>query len=740
MARVIYPINRNWRYGGKFTKGCTEPGFNDRGFERVTIPHTNRRLPWHSFDEREYQFVSIYRRRLKLPALPADQRVFVDFDGVMTAAAVYLDGKRVGGHLGGYTPFSVELTKHLAGRRNHLLAVRVDSRERPDIPPFGGVIDYLTFGGIYREVRLRVVNRTFIGNVFAQPVDACSNNRSLLVRCYLNHAAHASASMALEVRLRDGRTTLARVRRDIGLDRRTEQVFEVSLEDLPDVELWDIDNPRLYDVQVRLLDGRKAVDEVTVRTGFREARFTPEGFRLNGRVLKLRGLNRHQTFPFVGQAMPARIQRRDALILRGELKCNIVRTSHYPQSPHFLDCCDEVGLLVFEEIPGWQHIGDEKWQDVACRNVAEMITRDWNHPSIVLWGVRINESGDDHDFYTRTNRIAHDLDESRQTGGVRCFFGSELLEDVYTMNDFNPFELHEPTHPLYLNTEFCGHMYPTKPWDGVERAQEHVLRHARVHDMLAADKRYAGGIGWCAFDYNTHHQFGSGDRICYHGVCDIFRLPKPAAGLYKSQCDPAAEIVLEAAFPWCLGDWSGGGAKEAVVCSNCDTLKFYVGGKLNATARPDRKTFPHLKHPPFRCTSLTGIWGQRWLPLRIDGLIKGKVVISRLFSERGVDDAFEVRADDDELLGDGCDATRVAFRVTDRFGNRRPYATGVIRFHLSGPGELIGDNPFALAGGCGAVWIRTKEAGGTIRLTATHPQLGEQKLRIKVRKAPRETC
>ena len=184
--------------------------------------------------------------------------------------------------------------------------------------------------------------------------------------------------------------------------------------------------------------------------------------------------------------MPARVQRRDALILRETLKCNIVRTSHYPQSPHFLDACDEVGLLVLEEIPGWQHIGDQAWQDLRCDNVGRMIRRDWNHPSIVLWGVRINESQDNHDFYTRTNALAHELDTSRQTGGMRYFQASELLEDVLTMNDFG-FPLRPPNHPAYLNTEFNGHMFPTKTIDNVDRVMEHAMRHARVHNQLASE-------------------------------------------------------------------------------------------------------------------------------------------------------------------------------------------------------------------------------------------------------------
>ena len=371
------------------------------------------------------------------------------------------------------------------------------------------------------------------------------------------------------------------------------------------VDLWDLDHPKLYTVTARLYQGGAPIDEYSTRIGFREARFTPQGFMLNGKHIKLRGLNRHQTFPYVGGAMPARVQRRDALILKHDLKCNIVRTSHYPQSPHFLDACDEAGLLVFEEIPGWQHIGDKAWQDLAVRNVEQMIRRDWNHPSIVLWGVRINESRDNHDFYTRTNALAHELDNSRQTGGVRYLYDTELLEDVMTMNDFG-FPLRPPNHPLYLNTEFNGHMFPTKRNDNVDRVMEHAMRHARVHNQLASDDRYAGGIGWCAFDYNTHANFGSGDKICYHGVTDIFRIPKPAGQFYRSQCDPKEEIVLEPCFNWSQGDQSeGGGIRHAAIVSNCDHLKIYVKDDLKAEVEPDREHYGHLPHPPF-VTELIG--------------------------------------------------------------------------------------------------------------------------------------
>src|SRR5579862_5311495 len=497
---------------------------------------------------------------------------------------------------------------------------------------------------------------------------------------------------------------------------------------LAGIRLWELAQPSLYTVKARLLQASTVVDEDARRFGFREASFTDHGFSLNGKVIKLRGLDRHQTFPFVGQAMPARVQRKDADILRKNLHCNIVRTSHYPQSRHFLDRCDEIGLLILEEIPGWQHIGDESWKQVAIDNVGRMIRRDWNHPSIVLWGVRINESKDDHEFYLRTNALAHALDDSRQTGGIRNFAESELLEDVFTVNDFG-FPLRAPNHPRYLNTEFVGHTFPTKTTDEDERQREHTLRHARIHNQLASNPQYAGGIGWCAFDYNTHSNFGSGDRICYHGVTDIFREPKPAAGFYKSQCDPSEEVVLEPAFHWARGDESVGFTK-AVFCSNCDHLKVYINDKLIAEADPDRAQFSHLRYAPFVVDM--GQLFHKWGDLRIEGYIQGKLVITKKLSGGGVDTKFLLLPDDTELIADGADSTRVVLRVTDEFGAVRPFANDAIQFEIEGPAQIIGDNPFSLIGGTGAVWIRAQEAPGKVRLKAIHPRLGPQQAEIEI--------
>ncbi|GGA60081.1 beta-galactosidase [Edaphobacter acidisoli] len=762
-------MNRNWRYSPKKVAGAEMIEFDDSGFEPVALPHANVRLPWHNFDDREYEFVSTYRRRFRVPSGAQGKRVFVDFEGAMTASTVWINGSLLGEYKGGYTPFSFELTPHLQPNGDNVLVVQLDSTERADIPPFGNEIDYMTFGGIYREVALRIVPATYLDNIFARPTDVLSSKPSLEVDCFLAGQEVAGGALSLEAELCEGQHILAKARHTVMRVNRsdpdasadpstsapvyssTETIHDgarqtISLKEIDGIKLWDLETPHLYEVRVRLLVDGRVIDEDARRIGFREAMFTDHGFSLNGKIIKLRGLDRHQTFPFVGQAMPARVQRQDAKILRENLHCNIVRTSHYPQSRHFLDCCDEIGLLVLEEIPGWQHIGPEAWKQVAIDNVGRMIRRDWNHPSIILWGVRINESKDDHDFYTSTNALAHLLDPTRQTGGIRNFQESEFLEDVFTMNDFG-FPLKKPNHPRYLNTEFVGHTFPTKTTDDDERQREHTLRHARIHNQLASDPQYAGGIGWCAFDYNTHANFGAGDRICYHGVMDIFREPKPAAGFYKSQCDPAKEIVLEPAFHWANSDESTSFTK-AVVCSNCDHLKFYIRTdsvesnpwELVAELDPAREEFDHLTYPPFILDRRTIPSSNRhgWGDLRIDGYLKGEKVISKSLSGRGVNRKFMLLPDDTSLVADGADTTRVVLRVTDEFGAIRTYANDAVILKLEGPADLIGDNPFSLIGGTGAVWVRAQEKSGTVHLTATHPRLGSQTVEIILNTAPPE--
>src|ERR1700723_2013576 len=209
-ARMMLPMNRGWRYSPSFVESGHEIDFDDSEFARVVVPHTNVALPWHGFDDKTYEFVSLYRRRFKLPPEARGQRVFVDFEGVMTASTVWINGTRLGEYKGGYTPFFFELTQHIDFDGENVLAVDVDSTERADIPPFGYQIDYLTFGGIYREVALRIVPGTFIENIFAKPKDVMSGKPTLDVDSHVLHLEASHEPLTLEIELRDGDHTLAK--------------------------------------------------------------------------------------------------------------------------------------------------------------------------------------------------------------------------------------------------------------------------------------------------------------------------------------------------------------------------------------------------------------------------------------------------------------------------------------------------------------------------------------------------
>lgn len=426
--RTVTPFNAGWTFHEAFSNELIT---NRRAGAPVTLPHNAVDLDLNYFDEAAFQKMFAYQANLVWQPEFADKEVSLVFDAAMADSVVWVNGREAGAHKDGYTPFEIRLTDLLLPGDN-LITVRIDGSENPEIPPFGGQIDYLTYAGLYRDVWLKVTDPVAIGNVKIETANELAAEKSVYVVCTLANPCGHPVAGTLRVELLDeaGRV-LATTSAEVSGER-----VSLSFEDLPGLGLWELDAPRLYRVRLTLETGNGR-DELTTRFGFRTARFTPEGFVFNGRPLKIRGLNRHQSYPYVGYAMGRRAQEKDAEIVKNVLKCNLVRTSHYPQSTYFLDRCDELGLLVFEEIPGWQHIGGERWKQESISNVRRMIERDWNHPSIILWGVRINESPDDHDFYAETNRVARELDATRQTGGVRCHEKSEFLEDVYTMNDFN---------------------------------------------------------------------------------------------------------------------------------------------------------------------------------------------------------------------------------------------------------------------------------------------------------------
>ena len=783
--RNTFALNFGWKYSPVFLEDMIKKDFDDSSFETVDIPHANKELPLNYFDEKSYQFISCYRKNFDIKKAKG-MRYILHFEGAAVYSKVYLNDKFIGEYKGAYNRFSFDITDDVKAKGN-VLVVELDSSERKEIPPFGNVVDYLVYGGIYREVWIEEVSEVYIDNAFVRTLNVLHEKKLLSIDVTLSE----STSGTLTFSLFDGDKKIGEKTTDF-----KGKVINAKWA-VKDVKLWDIDNPNLYTVKIKLDEK----DETAVRFGFRECKFYKDGFYLNGKKIKIRGLNRHQSFPYVGYAMPENVQKADADLLKYELGVNLVRTSHYPNSIHFLDRCDEIGLLVFTEMPSWQYLGDGEWRDICLDNVRRMVLRDRNHPSVILWGVRVNEGLDCDEFYSETNRVARELDDTRQTGGVRNMPMSHLLEDVYTMNDFihsggainllPPALVTKSLKAPYLVTEHNGHMFPTKSFDKEGVRAEHALRHTSVLNSAYGNSRTSGAIGWCMADYNTHKDFGSGDRICYHGVTDMFRVPKMGAAVYRSQQEDKPFLEVTSAMD--IGEHPGGTIGDVWVFTNCDYVKLYKNGKYTSTIYPDSSKFKNLPHPPmiadnFIGDSLTtddgieglaaelltdtlvcaqtkqwkmppskflkagaamvvgkipfgrmfdivtkyiGGWGNEQITYAFEGY-KGGECVATVVRTAVTDLHLDVKADSLTLKeGDTYDATRIQIVALDQNNNRVPFADSSVKVTVKGPAKVIGPSEFPLVGGDRAFWIRTTGEKGDITVTIDAKGIGKEKLTLK---------
>jgi beta-galactosidase len=746
LART-YGFNQGWLFGGRYAAGSTGPRYDDSGFARVTLPHTVTPLSWGNWDPASWEGVWIFRKHFSLTAR-AGIRAFVDFDGVLVNATAHLNGTALGTHEGGYLPWSNELTGHLAGDDN-VMAVIVDSRWLP-VPPDGNprgpsAMDFLQPGGIYRDVTLRIVPEIFLSDVFARPTDVLGPSRRVRVRATIDAATVPRGPVLVTAELRDGSRVLASASTQATITAPGTTVVRLDIIGIGDVTLWSPATPKLYIVRVTLAPAGRPRHTVNVRTGFREAVFRTDGFYLNGERLQIFGLNRHQLFPYIGMAGAARLQRRDAEILARELNCNMVRCSHYPQSPHFLDACDELGLMVWQEAPGWHYVGDAAWQDLVVQNVNDMVVRDRNRPSVITWATRLDETANFTQLYARTRRLADRLDGSRQTTGATLTHSTAgWAQDVFGYDDYHSArgqaELEPPLPGVpYLVSEAVGAEdgSPTYRWiDPGAVLAEQALLHAQVHNIARSNSGYAGLLGWAGFDYaSLNGQARVWDGLKTPGVVDTFRVPKPGAAFYRSQVDPRVRPVILPVFFWDFGPRSParGPGPSAMIATNCDRLEIYVGAKHVATGLPDTQDFGHLAYPPV-FADLT-VDGSGRPDLRIDGYVGGQLVASARMSADTARDRLVLTADDGSIQADGADATRLTFRAVDAYGNQRPHVAGDVTLSLTGPATLVGENPFAFGtyGGVGGAFVRSQPGqAGLVSVTARHPVLGQAAVRIAV--------
>lgn len=723
--RCEVDFNTGWLFAGKDIPEGYAVRLDEAEFMPVCLPHTSRIVPHTAIDTSSFAMISWYRKHFFLPEEYRGRRVSVEFQAVSKAARVYCNGKPVGEHRGAYTPFDFDITGEIAFGNDNVIAVRVDSRQRKDIPPEGIQVDYMIFGGIVRDVTLKITGRLSVARVYVKEDPETPGSVFAEVEIANGDAVGRNGSVTLFIV--DPQMNIAgSAKGTFTVASDTSYTFSTVITPEEPLERWHPDNPFLYTLCARISGGGSVVDEYKERFGMRSVRFDEKDgrFYINGRPMKLRGLNRHETYPYIGRAASNRLQRRDAEIIKYEFGCNIVRCSHYPQDPEFLDRCDEIGLMVLEEIPGWNFVSPKKeWQSIVLENTETMVLRDRNHPSVISFGVRINQSADFRELYRVTNRIARTLDPGRPTHGVRVLGrGSRgaFFEDVWAQNFLIPSG--KPEIMPWITSESVGHIMPTHSWDSGERLVRHMLAHAGVHDSAAANPEIAGLLGWCAFDYHSPHKYAE-RTVCYHGVADMFRLPKHAAYFYRSQADPEiyGPMVYIAHF------WDTPHSPNDVwVTSNCDSVELFVNGVSHGGRLPSRYT--HLQHPLF-------VW--RTVPFRKGeikavGFIEGKRVAGTARTTPGVPAALSIAADD-TVLATGGDMTRVVVTVVDRGRQVVRRADCTVKLNVTGAAVFLGENPVRLEDGTTAFFIKTRaDAPGTVVCSARSKGLSKGTTRIRV--------
>lgn len=747
--RETLDFNTDWLYSSMDYENGEAVRLDDSGFDRVSVPHANTVLETHKGNDfpneiDSYRFVSWYRRHFTLPRNYTGRNITVDFEGVATIADVYLNGELLEEHKGAYTGFSVDITdKVYTDGRENILAVRVNSERQAQVPPEGGNVDYCLFGGIVRDVTMTITEPVHVERVFVTTPELTKNRGKVKNSVDILNNSDKGKTYTVETSVLDkeGKTVVSASKQaEIPAGKLTN--VEMTTDTVSNPHLWDVDDPYLYTAVTKIKDGDTVIDTYNTRFGMRFMEFKkgPEdgSFYLNGKKIEIIGINRHEQWPWIGRAVPDKLQVQDADLIKAD-GINAVRCSHYPQDPSFLDRCDEIGLLVFEEPPGWQHIGDNEWKAEFKKNLEELILRDRNHPSIISWGARPNESKADLPFNKECEKISKDLDPTRDTHGVRWEFAlpgeiqnnpNHLAEDEEVVNDLLTVNYRYPENPPhipYMVTEHSNDWWGDGfSWAKDAEAIKFIDSFAEPLDYFYRNDKVAGGFGWSMFDYDNEVNYTNTGHVFYSGLYDIFRHEKPVAYLYKSQVEPGDNPVIYIANSWTR---EGTNTDTVYVMSNCDEVELFVNNVSKGKIKPNK--YINLPHPVYEFKNISYEEGE----LKAVGYINGQKAGEYIRKTAGEPVRLVAKADYSTLAADGTDMTSVSITAVDANGNHVPFASNKVNVAQTGgvDATLISERNMELENGKIAFLVQSvRDSAGTAQFTITSEGLQSADVSIKI--------
>ena len=698
-GRIVYNFNPGWRFHRGDIKGAEAVRFDDTSWQVVSVPHTVELMPAEASGCRNYQGVAWYRKHFVIPQDMKGKEVSLHFEGAMGKQVIYLNGKRVQEHLGGYLPFTVQLTEQgVQPGDSCLLAVMTDNSDDKNFPPGKRqyTLDFAYHGGIYRDVWMIGKSSVAItdaleadkvagGGVFVHFDNISGKKAEVYVDTEVHNSGKQTRTVAVETVLADaGDVPVKRVSQQVklqaGESKTVRQQFAVR-----NPKLWSPDSPYLYRIQSRVKAGHEVLDGGVTRVGIRKAEFKgKDGFWLNGKPFgQLVGANRHQDFAYVGNALPNSQQWRDAKRLR-DAGCTIIRVAHYPQDPAFMDACDEMGLFVIVATPGWQYWNkNPEFAKLVHRNTREMIRRDRNHPSVLMWEPILNETPYPRDFALEALRITREEfpypgrpvaaadvhskgvaenydvvygwpgDDEKADRPEQCIFTREFGENVddwYAHNNNNRASRSWGERPLLVQA-----LSLSKSYD----------------EMYRTTGQFVGGAQWHPFD----HQRGYHPDPYFGGIYDAFRQPKYAYYAFRSQSAATLKHPVAECGPmvFIAHEMSPFSDADVVVFSNCDSVRLSVYDGTESRTLPVVHAQGHMPNAPVIFKDVWDFWEAReysykqknWQKVNMvaEGIIDGKVVCTykRMPSRRSTKLRMYVDTEGKQLVADGSDFISVTF-------------------------------------------------------------------------------
>ncbi|NDV82018.1 glycoside hydrolase family 2 protein [Bacteroides sp. 51] len=775
-GRQIYNFNPGWRYYKGDLQGAEAVNFDDSAWEIVSTPHTVELMPAEGSGCRNYQGPAWYRKRFVVPAETKGKAVTIHFEAVMGKQIVFLNGKKIMEHLGGYLPFTINLTENgCQPGDNCLIAVFADNSDDKNYPPGKRqyTLDFAYHGGIYRDVWMIAKSPVAItdaveadkvagGGVFVHYNNISSRSANVYIDTDIKNSSKQSQTVTVETTLTDAEgIVIKRVSGKLTLvPGQSKPVSQQVI--IKNPKLWSPETPYLYHVESRIKSGKETLDGGITRIGIRKAEFKgKDGFWLNDKPYgQLVGTNRHQDFAYVGNAAPNSQQWRDAKRLH-DAGCRIIRVAHYPMDPSFMDACDELGMFVIVATPGWQYWNkDPEFARLVHRNTREMIRRDRNHPSVLMWEPILNETSYPLEFALEALQITKDefpypgrpvAAADVHSAGVKdnydVVYGwpGDDAKGVAEQNIFTR-EFGEKVDDWYAHN---NNNRASRSWG--ERPQlVQALSLANSYDeMYHTSGGFIGGTQWHAFD----HQRGYHPDPYWGGLFDAFRQPKYAYYMFKSQTGgkvPQSGLVntdqlshtawkpgCSASLPmvYVAHEMSAFSDSDVIVFSNCDSVRLSAYDGTKTWIKPVVHAKGHMPNPPVIFENVWDFWEAReysyiqknWQKVNfvVEGIINGKVVCTekKMPSRRSTKLRLYVDRLGKELVADGSDFIVVVVEVTDDSGNVRRLAKDNIVFTIEGEGEIIGDehigaNPRAVEFGSAPVLIRSTRNAGKIKVKA----------------------